>query len=251
MNRKGLVSISFRGIPAEKVATSAKDAGLSWIEWGSDVHAPYNDSAKLANLAEFCKKTGIGICSYGSYFRLGSDSNSLLSDYISAAKLLGTDIIRIWCGQKGFANYSADERTMMIDAAKEAASIAAGENVTLCLECHNNTYTDCPEGAVEMMTAVNSKHFAMYWQPNQFRTVDENLTYADEIAKYTKIIHVFQWKGADRFPLSDGIEEWRDYLRRFDGSQKLLLEFMPDDRPESLQTEARSLDMIIGKENTK
>lgn len=248
MNRKGLVSISFRGISAEKVAASAKEADLSWIEWGSDVHAPYNDSAKLIRLAEFCKKSGIGICSYGSYFRLGSDSNSLISDYISAAKLLGTDIIRIWCGQKGFADYSADERAIMIDAAREAASIAAGENVTLCLECHNNTYTDCPEGALEMMTAVNSKHLAMYWQPNQFRTVNENLTYADEIAKYTKIIHVFQWKGSNRFPLSDGIDEWKLYLRKFDGSQKLLLEFMPDDKLESLMKESASLSAIIEKE---
>ena len=40
MYQIGLVSVSFRGLSPEEIIRIAKDAGLSRIEWGSDVHAP-------------------------------------------------------------------------------------------------------------------------------------------------------------------------------------------------------------------
>ena len=36
----GLVSVTYRRLPAEAVVRLAKDAGLACIEWGSDVHVP-------------------------------------------------------------------------------------------------------------------------------------------------------------------------------------------------------------------
>ena len=47
----GLVSVSFRPLTPQQVAAAAVDAGLSYIEWGSDVHAPYDDPQKLAEIA--------------------------------------------------------------------------------------------------------------------------------------------------------------------------------------------------------
>ena len=70
---------------------------------------------------------------------------------------------------------------------------------------------------------------------------------AEALAPYTEVLHVFQWKGSDRFPLVDGVMEWRKYLAAFDG-QPLLLEFMPDDRIESLRAEADALRKIVGGE---
>ena len=43
----GLVSISFRGHTPEQILSAMKEAGLSYIEWGSDVHAPKDDIKKL------------------------------------------------------------------------------------------------------------------------------------------------------------------------------------------------------------
>ena len=117
--------------------------------------------------------------------------------------------------------------------------------MTLCMECHNNTFTNCLEGALVLMNEVNSPAFRMYWQPNQFRTDEVNFEYARQIAPYTKHIHVFQWREKDKFPLADGVTLWEKYLSYFDGSQSLLLEFMPDNKPESLKTEAETLHRLI------
>ena len=46
----GLVSISFRKHTPEEIIQAVKAAGLSCIEWGSDVHAPPHDKRSLCAL---------------------------------------------------------------------------------------------------------------------------------------------------------------------------------------------------------
>ena len=65
----GLVSVSFRKITPEEILSAVRDAGLSCIEWGSDVHAPCKDTERLYGLVELQKKYGITCSSYGTYFR--------------------------------------------------------------------------------------------------------------------------------------------------------------------------------------
>ena len=97
------------------------------------------------------------------------------------------------------------------------------------------------------MSSVNSPNFRMYWQPFQWQSMEENLTYAQAIAPYTRHIHVFQWKDKERFSLNDGVEEWRAYLSKFTTPRTLLLEFMPDDKITSLLAEVNALKSIIGE----
>lgn len=242
----GLVSVSFRPLTVAQVAEAARNAGLSCIEWGSDVHAPCDDPARLQEIVALQEQHGLTCCSYGTYFRLGADDVAQLPDYIRAAKTLGTDILRLWCGEKNPDEYTAEEKAALFSDCRAAADIAEKEGVTLCLECHNNTYTQTKEGSLELMQYVNSPAFRMYWQPNQLRTIDENIAYATLLAPYTTHIHVFQWKGREKFPLSDGIEEWRGYLKCFEGEHALLLEFMPDNDVATLPREADTLREIIG-----
>ena len=60
---------------------------------------------------------------------------------------------------------------------------------------------------------------------------------------YVKTID--NWREKEKFPLADGREVWKKYLRCFGGSKTLLLEFMPDGRIESLQSEASALRNIL------
>ena len=96
----GLVSVSFRPLMPEQVAAAAVNAGLNHVEWGSDVHAPYNDPQRLAQIVALQEQYGIRCCSYGTYFRLAVTPMTELPGYIQAAKMLGTDILRLWCGTK-------------------------------------------------------------------------------------------------------------------------------------------------------
>ena len=50
--RLGLVSVSFRQHSPEEILPAVKAAGLSCVEWGSDVHAPCNDIENLENMVE-------------------------------------------------------------------------------------------------------------------------------------------------------------------------------------------------------
>lgn len=244
MYKNGLVSISFRGYPPEEILKAAKEAGLSCIEWGSDVHAPCKEHDRLEQIVRLQEKYGVTCCSYGTYFRLGITPLTELPDYIRAAKALGTKVLRLWCGNKKAEEYAADERAFLLSQCWEAAAVAEKEEVQLCLECHHKTYTETVEGALEVLRAVNSPAFRMYWQPNQFRTPEENFDYLEQVKDYITHIHVFQWKGKERFPLETGLEEWKTYLRELTGEHTLLLEFMPDDDLCSLNREAAALHKL-------
>ena len=244
MHHLGLVSISFRGLSPEVIIEEVKNAGLSCIEWGSDVHAPCDDTENLKKIAALQKKAGLFCCSYGTYFRLGATDIGDLQKYIDAAKILGTDILRLWCGTKGSSEYTQDEENALFTLCREAALIAEKNGVILCMECHNGTYTDTKEGAVKLMKAVSSPAFRMYWQPNQFTSEKENKQYARLLSSFTKHIHVFNWTEKERFPLGDAVSLWKEYLSYF-SDNTLLLEFMPDDSIASLKTEAEALRRLI------
>lgn len=241
----GLVSISFRNLTPEVIIEEVKKAGLSYIEWGSDVHAPYNDILKLQKIAKLQAEAGLFCSSYGTYFRLGENNTDELQLYINAAKILGTNILRLWCGNKSFNKYSEAEEAFLFSECKKAAAIAKKNNVTLCMECHNGTYTEAKEGAIRLMKFIDSPAFRMYWQPNQFVTTEENKKYARLIECFTKCIHVFNWDKENRYPLSEAIDLWCEYLSYFPENKTLLLEFMPDDSISSLKIEADSLKRLV------
>lgn len=243
----GLVSVSFRPLPPEVVVRAAKNAGLTCIEWGSDVHAPCDDTERLQRIVSLQKEYGISCCAYGTYFRLGVDPVEKLSQYIRAARLLGTAILRLWCGDRAPEKYTPEERDALFAQCRQAAALAQAQSVTLCMECHMATYTETKEGALALMRAVDSRAFRMYWQPNQFRTIEENLAYAKLLKPYIHHVHVFQWKGRARFALATGVQEWKQYLQILAPQHGLLLEFMPHDDAAELPGEAETLFMLTGE----
>ena len=246
-SRLGLVSISFRPLTVDEIMDLCEQNGLQYIEWGSDVHAPCDDAERLAYLAAEQKRRGITCSSYGTYFRVGINPVEEIYGYVSAARILGTNIIRLWCGRGNYEDFSAEEREKILSDAKEIAKIAEAEDVYICMECHNKTYTNCLAGAMELMETVNSGHFGMYWQPNQFVSYETNLAYAKAIAPYVTQIHVFNWEEKNHYPLADAVDTWRSYLSCFEGDHALLLEHMPNNLPEELPAEVEALRRIVGE----
>ena len=246
MFKTGLVSVSFREHTPREILTAMKTVGLRHIEWGSDVHAPADNGKALAELAALQREFGITCCSYGTYFRIGQDSPQEIIRYIRAAAVLGTRTLRIWAGNRSSEDYTPEEKVQFIEECKQLAAIAGEQAVTLCLECHNGTMTDRADFALELMERVNSQHFRMYWQPNQFCSREVNLAYAEKLAGYTDTIHVFHWRENERFSLSSGMAVWRQYLQCFSGNEMLLLEFMPYNSLDSLAAETAALFRLSG-----
>ncbi|MBE6629765.1 MAG: hypothetical protein E7624_02820 [Ruminococcaceae bacterium] len=242
----GLVSVSFRDRAPEEILKEMARAGLTHIEWGSDVHAPATNAARLQELAYLQQQYGITCSSYGTYFRLGKTPLSELPDYIAAAKILGTDVLRLWCGTKCGAEMTDEERSVLLSECRKAAALAAREGVTLCMECHKKSFTERVTDAVWLMEQIGSPHFLMYWQPFQWQTVRENAENAQKIAPFATHLHVFNWRGEEKLPLPDAVGDWQLYLAHFSTPRTLLLEFMPDGRLETLCREADALRAIIG-----
>jgi len=243
----GLVSVSFRQHSPKEILEATKKAGLSCIEWGSDVHAPCHDMERLREIVALQKEYGIFCSSYGTYFRLGETPIDELRDYIDAAKILGTNILRLWCGRKSGKNMTDAEKNDLFAACKKAAEMAESSGVLLCMECHRKTFTEEPNDAVLLIETVNSPAFRMYWQPFQWQSAEQNIENAKKIAPFAKHIHVFNWKGDQKLPLADAVGEWRDYLKEFSAPRTLLLEFMPNKTLEELAGEAVALKNIIGE----
>lgn len=241
----GFVSISFRDRTPEEIVSEAQKCHLGCIEWGSDVHAPRQDDSRMEELRALQAAHGLSCCSYGTYFRLGYSPLEELPEYIRAAKALGTGTLRLWAGRKKASSCTDEERLAFFSLCAQAAEIAQQHDVLLCLECHRRSYTETKEGALELMRYVNSPCFKMYWQPNPDLSVAENLAYIRALREYITHVHVFHWEGDQRLPLQEGIPVWKQYLEELGGDHHLLLEFMPDDRLESLQAEARSLHELI------
>ena len=243
----GLVSVSFRQHSPKEILEAARAAGLSCIEWGSDVHAPCHDTERLKEIAALQKEYGIVCSSYGTYFRLGETPIEELEAYIQAAKILGTDLLRLWCGVKSGKDMTNEERKALWDICRMAAKIAEANGVTLCLECHKKTFTEDPDDAIHLMETINSPNFRMYWQPFQWQSAEQNIENAKKIASFAEHIHVFNWKGDRKLPLADSVGEWQEYIKVFSTPRTLLLEFMPNGTLEELAAETAALRAIIGE----
>ena len=224
----GLVSVSFRSRTPKEILEAMNTVGLSEIEWGSDVHAPADNIDRLLELAALPRADGIECCSYGTYFKFGKHSVDELERYIRAAKLIGTDFLRLWCGRKSGADMDDAERQMLLEDCRKAAKIAERQGVTLCMECHQKTFTERADDAAWLMNEIASPHFRMYWQPFCEETATENLARAKMLAPYTEHLHVFNWRGDKKLPLKEATDDWKAYLSCFSTPRTLLLEFMPN-----------------------
>jgi sugar phosphate isomerase/epimerase len=242
----GLVSISFRRYSVDDILDACQKAGLTCIEWGSDVHVPAGNAQIADEVAEKTKAAGLLCYAYGSYFRLGGNTPSEFAPYVDSAKRLGAKVIRVWGGVKGSAKMTAEEREKLVADARAIADMAQSAGLIVTLECHGDTVTDHVDSGMDFYKAVNHPALRAYWQPSQFYDEAYNLDAAARYAPLTEGLHVFHWSATARHPLSEGREIWGKYLDLFRAEAKsrdigLLLEFMHDDRLETLYETAEEL----------
>lgn len=248
MLKTGLCSISFRSLSPEEIVEAAANAGLDAIEWGGDAHVPPGRPETARRVGNMTRDAGLAVSSYGSYYYIGCGQEDTASAVLEAACLVGAPAVRLWCGQKPSADVTPQEYAGIVEESLRLAAQAQERGLTLALECHPNTLTDRYLMALRLIQDVNRPNFRMYWQPNQFFDLLYNLQSVAALRPYVQNLHVFHWDENGRHSLDEGLEVWRQYLLPFreSGDQRfLLLEFMPDDSPDSLPREARALRELI------
>lgn len=250
MIHTGLVSISFRKYTAEEIVAAMRRCGLTEVEWGSDVHVPVGDTERARQVRLLTEENGLHVAAYGSYYYLCSGED--FHPYLENARILNTNVIRVWGGKKGSAELTGEDWYALVADARRIAKMAAPYGITITLECHNNSVTDTADSAKRFLDAVQEPNLKMYWQPNQKYSHEVNVEAAKLLSSDTVNIHVFAWElcGDEllRYPLTAHADRWQEYFRIFreDGTDHTaMLEFMPDDRIESLAEEAAALDHLI------
>ncbi len=242
MLKTGLVSVTFRQLPPDRISALVHDAGLDGIEWGGDVHVPPTDPVNAAAVAGMTLQKGLRVFSYGSYFRAGYSVQETFADELAAARALGAPNVRIWAGKKGSAE--EDNRHAVADSVRACAEDCRRAGMTLSLEFHRNTLTDHYISALSLADEVAHESLRLYWQPNQTASVNYNRTALRAILPYVSNVHVFTWEGAAKFPLAHGESIWRAYLdilAEAPGDHGLFLEFVCDGTEKQFFEDAATL----------
>ena len=241
--KTGLVSVSFRSLSPEAVIELTARAGLTSIEWGGDIHVPPHDLIHAGRIGELTRAAGLEVACYGSYYRLTDDEPGMAEAIVAAARALGAPLIRVWAGHLPSEEASEDYRAMIVRNAQRLADLA-GETA-VAFEYHAGTLTDDVASALRLLEEVNRENAGTLWQPPVGMSAEDCLASIRTVGKYIRNIHVFSWNGHDRLPLSDGAEKWRACLgeiERLPGEHRLMLEFVKDDSPPQLLTDAAALN---------
>ena len=243
----GLVSISFRSLSAGEIIRIVTASGLEAIEWGSDVHVPAGDIAVAENVRSKTETVGIAMPEYGSYYVLGSEGGENIEKTVASARALGITNVRIWAGETSVAEMSQKTYGKIVDDARRICD--SYPDIRFCLECHNGTVAQEFTDELKFFYDVDRKNLMTLWQPNQFRTHQWNISSLKALLPYIFGVHVFSWEGSNMFPLDAHTDRWTEYLNILAGSPRetmpLMLEFMHDNRPESLTETAETLKKWI------
>lgn len=240
--KTGMVSVTFRQFDPMKIIALCRKAGLDGIEWGTDVHIT---DAKIA--AEVRAAMGdLEVLSLGSYYRVGEDME--FAPVLEIAVALGAPNIRVWAGSFEPDKASAEYRAKAVKDAQNIADMAAEYGIDVSFEYHGGTLTAAQDSAVQLMAEIDRDNFYLYWQPIFEREQEVRLAEIERLGQLGKLknIHVYVWRGPDRFPLAYDGALWQ---QRLDAAKPYasaaLLEFVEDDSVEHFMEDAALLCQMV------
>ena len=248
--RPGLCSVTFRQLTAEEVIEATAAARLEVIEWGGDVHVPPGDAERAAEVARLTSDAGLAVASYGSYFRAGAAES--LTPVLDSAAALGADRVRVWAGRVDSGDATPDEYAQVVARLSDAAVEASERGISLALEFHRGTLADNPDAVLRLLADVDSPALTTYWQPSVDAPDAVALAEYDAVAAHTSAVHVFSWwPAAERLRLHERADLWRGLFAAAAAQptppRDALLEFVPDDDPALLASEAETLRRWIAE----
>ena len=243
--RPGLLSVTFRKLPAERVVALAVEARLAAIEWGGDVHVPHGDLATARAVRRLCADHGLAVSAYGSYFNAGDPPGRgpSAAAVLDTAAELGADVVRVWPGTTGSAATDEAGRAAVVATLAALCDSAAGRGLIVATEFHAGTLTDDAGSAARLLAAVPG--LRTMWQPPNGADPAASLAGLRLVRPWLANLHVFHWwpTADDRRPLADGGDWWPAFLREAaDGRTRYAsLEFVRGDDVDQFRRDAATL----------
>ena len=265
MFRPGLVSITFRKLPASAIVRLAAEAKLEGIEWGGDIHVPHGQIDTARQVAGMTRDAGLEVAAYGSYYRLGEPHTDLFQSVLDTACALGAPVIRVWAGAVASGEATQSIRDRIASDGRRISELAQQAKIKIACEWHGHSLTDTAESAQALFDTVGHANFLTYWQPRNPPSTDTNasvecyLTDMESALPRLAGLHVFHWddKTGSRLPLGDGESIWKPCLRKAAAAQRgelfALLEFVLNDDPAQMLRDAQTLHAWLhgGQEQKK
>jgi sugar phosphate isomerase/epimerase len=247
--RTGVVSVTFRKLSPARVIALAQQARLDAIEWGGDVHVPVGDISGAREVGRMTRDAGLDPLSYGSYYIAGLPKTPF-AHVLETAAALGAGNIRIWAGEKGSKESNEAQRGRVVDDIRAAATLAEISGITVSLERHGGTLTDTPSSGLQLFHELNHGNVRAYWQPAVDLSHEAALAELRTLMPWLSSVHVFRWVpgGAERLSLSEGLDDWREYLATIKASPRqhaALLEFVRGDSAEAFLKDAQELRRML------
>ncbi len=247
----GLTSVTFRKLDFIEIIKLVKETNLQGIEWGADKHCPPGDILRARAIRDECRKEEISIFSYGSYIYAGELQNpeSEFKNVLDTAITLGADIIRIWAGNKSPCVNGEDYFDKVVSQTKILCDMADPHNITIAFEYHRNTLTENAESALKLTQKISRTNFALYWQPNPDISFEENKHELDILCQFVTSVHLFHWgKSGERFPLTEGKNQWKEYIKVLKINNnycRIIMEFVRNDDPAQFIEDAKILGELL------
>lgn len=246
--RPGLVSVTFRALPADDVLHLMRRAGLGCIEWGGDVHVPPGRIALAEAVGRRTREAGIDVTAYGSYYKLDASEHegAPFAAVLDSAVALGATAIRVWAGSRTKAAADPEHVRRAAEDALRIADLAQAAGRVICLEYHPGTLTDSAGSARQLLGLAAHPAVFSLWQDPVGESPEECASGIRAVIARLHHVHVYYWwpDPSHRLVLADGEERWKGHLRLLAASARnldLLLEFLPGDSPELLDGEAATL----------
>lgn len=183
----GLCSVTFRKMSAAKVVEIAKKAGISYIEWGGDVHITNREEARIVK--SICDNEGIKICSYGSYYRVGCEDKRKWEEICLIANAMGASSVRVWLGNKDSEETTRAEYGQILKDLKSICAVAKKYNLLVCPECHDNTYNNNTDALLKIKNELNADNFKTYFQSRYFR-YDYDIDRIERTFDFIENVHI-------------------------------------------------------------
>lgn len=256
MFQPGLVSITYRAQSPREIVELCQKSQLRGIEWGGDVHVPPGDETRATEVAQLIKEAGLETVCYGSYYRCDGNNFEAVLD---TALHLSAPLLRVWAGQKGSAQSDAENFQRVADDLNRISEMAAPHGIGIATEYHGGTLTDTRESCARLHEAASHPNLKTLWQPLRRAIgddkIEENSDDLRAVLPFLSNIHVYNWietnEGREALPLAQD-KAWNNYIQILRGigqSRWLLLEFVPDNAPEILPQEAKTLRGLIESKN--
>ncbi len=184
----GFTTTSFRQIKSiEQIVKIACEVGVDCIEWGGDIHIKDVRTAEYAK--KLCDEAKIKICSYGSYYRVGSKNREEWKKICEIASALGAKSVRVWLGKKDSEITDEKAYKLLLEDTKDICQVAKEYGLTVCPECHDNTFNNNTDAFLKIRKDAECDNFRTYFQ-SRYKRKEYDLDRIERTMQYIESIHI-------------------------------------------------------------